>query len=411
MGFLDSLFKRTQAPALPGLEALLEAEGVASPSPEMIQHREEFEHLQDSDAREAWAKAAVQLQRHGWAFPPLFEDLQGRLTLQLVSTWQGEREPFWKKRFIDGLSLRLLVDGAPVRPEWLDLWGRDEEEVLDQAFAELRKDIDRPWERLASGIYRSPWQDGQDAARLLLPEAYQTLFADQTTFLAAPHAGVIFAAPQPMLPKLMEAVQGALNQAPLLMAGLLQRIDSTLTPARLQDPHPMAGLQRELKQLDLLEAMKAQVEDLDPGLGLAAHAGLLRAKERTFTLATWPEQDAPVLIPEVDLLLMVTRQGQPKGLYARTSLPRISRLKPESVAIWGPRRLRFEGFPTDEELGRLDCLANAEQSMALMGVKSQAPAPAPAPTAPPAAKNMLSTQPVPTLPRHLQDQVGKQGDE
>lgn len=413
MGFLDSLFKRTQAPALPGLEALLAAEGIDTLPAGAEPHRAEFEHLADLEARQAWAKAAASLVHLDLPFPPLFEDLHGRIHAEVVPTWQAEREGFWKQRFIDGLSMRLTVDGAPVPPEWFTLWNREEEEVVEQALTELRKDIDRPWERLTTGVYRSPWKDGRDAARMLVPECYQAVFADQTTFLAAPHAGVLFAAPQPLLPRLMEALQGALGQGPMLMAGLLQRVDDKLVPARLQEPHPMSSPQRELKQLDLLEAMKAQVEDLDPALGTALQAGLLRAKERTFTFTTWPEQEAPVLLPEVDLILMLNRQGQALGLFARTSLPRLSRLRPEPVDIWGPRRSRFEGFPTAEELGRLDCLANAEQSMALLGVKSpaaSAPASAPAPTAP-ATKNLLSTQPVPTLPRHLHGQVGKQGDE
>jgi hypothetical protein len=199
------------------------------------------------------------------------------------------------------------------------------------------------------------------------------------------------------------------------MAALLQRVDDKLVPARLQDPHPMSGPQRELKQMDLLEAMKAQVEDLDPSLGTASSAGLLRTKDRTFTVATWPEQDGPVLLPEVDLLLLANRAGQPLGLFARTSLPRLGRLRAEPVNIWGPRRVRYDGFPNEDERGLLDCAANAEQTMALLGAaKAPAPSAAPGPgkaPSPAPAKNLLSTQPVPTLPRHLQGEVGKQGSD
>jgi hypothetical protein len=410
MGFLDSLFKRSAAPELPGLEALLGAEGIATVPESLAAHREEFEHLHEPAERAAWAKAAASLLNQGVALPPRYEDLHDRLRPVLVPAWQAEREGFWKRRFMDGLTLRLEVDGAPVPAEWLQIWGRGEDEVVEFALDALRKDLEKPWERMPSGIYRSPWKDGRDAARLLLPESYRALFPNQTTFLAAPHGGVLYAAPQPLLPRLVDAISGALGQGPMVMAAMLQRVDDKLVPARLQDPHPMSGPQRELKQLDLLEAMKAQAQDLDPALGTAASAGLLRTKERTFTVATWPEQEAPVLLPEVDLLLMVNRQGQPLGLYARTSLPRISRLRPQAVDIWGPRRLKFTGFPTAEELGLLDCAANAEQAMALLGLK-QAPAAAPAAPAPAGAKSLLSTQPVPTLPRHLQGQVGKQDED
>lgn len=398
MGFLDSLFRRSSAPALPGLEALLAGEGLEGVPEGLEAHLEEFDHLHDLETRQAFARAAAALLRSGQAFPPVFEDLHGRLFPEVVAAWRADREPFWRRRFLEGMAMRLTVDGAPIRSEWLALWGRGEEEVVDQALEALRPGLDRAWDRLPSGIYRSPWHDGRDAARLLLSDSYAAPFADQTTFLAAPHGGVVYAAPQPLLPRLMEAVQAELGKAPLVMGALLQRIDDKLVPARLQDPHPMAASQRELKQLDQLEAMKAQGEDLDPALGLPAQAGLIRTKDRTFTIATWPEQDQAVLLPEVDLLLMVDRQGQPLGLFSRSSLPRIARLKAEPVAIWGPRRSRIEGFPTAEELARLDCAANAEQTLAFFGAKAPAPP----------KKDLLNTQPLPSLPQHLRGQVGKQ---
>ena len=40
-------------------------------------------------------------------------------------------------------------------------------------------------------------------------------------------------------------------------------------------------------------------------------------------------------------------------------------MRGEGVAIWGPRRVRYEGFPTPEQLARLEQFATAEQMKAL----------------------------------------------
>ena len=184
----------------------------------------------------------------------------------------------------------------------------------------------------------------------------------------------------------------------------------------------MASPHKELKQLDLMEALRAQAGDLDPALGLPAPVGMIRsAQGKPLTVATWPEGNHSVLIPEVDLIAFITRDSKPLGLFTRTSLPRLTELKGEPLPVWGPRRLRYAGFPTAEQLARLDQAATPEQMRGLMEGHAAPHAPTapkqapskPAATAAAKAKvdGMLSTQPVPALPAHLRDQLGKKGGE
>lgn len=410
MGLLDSLFGRRGHAALPPLEALLAARECPADLPGLAALRPEFEHLPSVLEREGWATAVTDLQRKGLALPPPYEDVQELLLPQLVPTFAAEREGGWKRLFIEGLHQRLTLEGAPIPSEWLVLWSRGEAEVLERALDNLRaRTHEKTFLRLPSGIYRSPWKDGLDATRLLLPELWHPIFADQHPFMAIPNPSTLLVAPQILLPKLVEATGEGLREG-ILQAALLQRVGDKLVPARLQEPHPMAGPQKELKQLDLLEALRAQAQDLDPALGLPAPAGLIRTGQgRTLTVATWQEGDQPVLIPEVDLLALINREGRPLGLYVRTTLPRLTEFRGEPVPIWGPRRLRYLGFPRPEMLEKLDLAADPDQMRALLESPNRpeaAPRPAPA-LAKAGSPNLLRTQPVPSLPSHLRGQVGK----
>ncbi len=412
MGLLDTLFGRRGQAALPPLEELLAARECPGDLAGLNPLRPEYDHLNSVLEREAWASALADLHRKGLSLPAPFEEVQESLLPQLVPTFTAEREGGWKRLFIEGLHQRLVLDGTPIPSEWLVLWCRQEAEVLDRALDNLRaRTQEKAFVRLPSGIYRSPWKDGLDATRLLLPEVWHPLFADQSPFMGIPNAHTLLVAPQILLPKLVEAIGEGLKEG-LLQAALLQRVGDKLVPARLQEPHPMAGPQKELKQLDLLEALRAQALDLDPGLGEPATAGLIRTPQgRTLTVATWQEGDRAVLIPEVDLLALINREGRPLGLYVRTTLPRLAEFRGEPVPVWGPRRLRYVGFPTASMLEKLDLAADADQMRSLLeGPTKGAPAqprpaaPAPSPASP---RNLLTTQPVPALPSHLRDQLGK----
>ncbi|HJW33646.1 MAG TPA: hypothetical protein VJ505_09810 [Holophagaceae bacterium] len=422
MGLLNSLFGRRDQANLPPLENLLSARGCPADLPGLKALRPEYEHLHSLLERENWASAVDELYRRGLELPPVYEDIQDHLLPELVPTWQAEREGRWKRLFVEGLHQRLVLEGQAIPAPWLALWARPEADILERAMDALRARTEaKPFLRLTSGIYKSPWNDGLDAARLLLPEVWHPIFPDQNPFYAIPNASSLFVAPQILLPKLVEATGEALKGGVLLQAGLLQRVGDKLVPARLQEPHPMASPQKELKQLDLLEALRVQALDIDPALGLPAPVGMIRgAQGKPMTLATWQEGDQPVLIPEVDLIAFITRDSKPLGLYNRTTLPRLTEMKGEPLPVWGPRRLRYSGFPTAEQLARLDQAATPEQMRGLLEgpaspstAQAQAPAtPRPAPQGRPAGKvdGTLSTQPVPALPAHLRDQLGKRNE-
>ncbi|HEX7597254.1 MAG TPA: hypothetical protein VF518_03505, partial [Polyangia bacterium] len=304
----------------------------------------------------------------------------------------------WNRGFIDGLSQRIRLGDEVVPDAWLTLWDQSADDVLELALDHLRHRSEGAFERLPSGAYGSPWHDGLDAARLLLPEVWQSLFKGQHPFLAIPAADTLLAVPQILLPKLMDEVGRSLKSgAKPLQLAVIERIDDQLMTARLQDPHPMSAPQRELKHMDLIEALRAQEQDLDPTLGVPASVSMVKTSQgKPLLMAQWTE-GAPVLLPETDLVAFSARNGEPLGIFARQTLPRIHELRGEGVPIWGPRRVRYDGFPTPEQLARLECFATAEQMKAI-----QSPAGARPPASRPGPGAPFNAQGAAPLPRHLQ---------
>ena len=369
MAFLSRFLSRTPRVPLPSIEELLTAKGLPTEYPGIEEFLPEFEHL-DLEGRRAWVDALAQLHGHKHPLPPSWVDAQFELVPQVVPAWLAERENFFYRPFIDGLSQRVLVGNQVMPAAWLTLWGVSEADVLERALDHLmEKSKGVPFHRLPSGIYQSAYGDGLDSARLLLPELWSHLFPGQNTFVAVPAGNVLLAAPQVLLPKLVDAIGRTLasSEHPRLMGTILQFVDGGILPANLQDPHPIAQPQREFRQGDVLHAYRIQSEDLDPALGQPAEMGLLRTQQgRAISYALWIE-GTPVLLPDSDLVGFVTAQGKPLGLYVRHTLPRIPELSGTPVDIWGPRRLRYEGFPTTEQLERLECMVGAEQMAAVLG--------------------------------------------
>lgn len=407
MGFFDRFRSRADEAPLPSLATLLETRGLPASLPGLEALVPTFEAHRRAEEREAWADAVAETHRLGLPLPEPWIDAQDHLLPELVPTWRAEREGRWSHAFIDGLTARIRVGEVVMPAAWLRIWDQPAEDVLDLALDHLRHRSEGAFVRLPSGIYRSPWRDGADAVRLLLPEVWHGLFKDQHPFLAIPAAGTLLAAPQILLPKLMEEVGRALQAgsqagAPVLQLAVLERIGDKLVTARLQEPHPMSAPQRELKNMDFLEALRNQEKDLDPELGRPAPVLLLKTGQgKPLTMATWTD-GAPVLLPEADLIGFAGRDGEPLGIYWRQSLPRMHEVRGTAVDIWGPRRVRYEGFPTAEQIARLEPFATAEQMKSLQAQPGAQPGSRPsAPKAAAPAGAPFSAQGAAPLPKHL----------
>ncbi|GLH73685.1 hypothetical protein GETHLI_21870 [Geothrix limicola] len=403
MGFFDRFRSRADVAPLPSLEALLEARGLSADLPGLAALIPGFEAHRKAEEREAWADAVAELCGKGLPLPEPWIDAQDHVRPELVPAWVAEREDRWSRGFIDGLSQRIRVQDTVMPAAWPKLWDQSADDVLEVALDHLRHRSEGSFERLPSGAYRSPWRDGFDAARLLLPEVWSGLFKDQHPFLAIPSADTLLAVPQILLPKLMDEVGRSLQSgAKPLQLAVIERVGDQLMTARLQEPHPMSSPQRELKHMDLIEALRHQEEDLDPALGRPAIVSMVKTGQgKPLTMALWSE-GAPVLLPETDLIAFSARNGEPLGIFARQTLPRIHEIKGEPVAIWGPRRVRYEGFPNAEQLSRLERFATAEQMRSLQAPAAARPAAPPRAQAPAPSVSPLATQPTPNLPRHLQ---------
>jgi hypothetical protein len=413
MSFFSRLFSTPDRTPLPTFEELLQAREISPEMAGLEPFRKEFTHMK-AEERTHWADALAENLRNGWPLPPEWVDAQFDLLPQVVPLWLAEKEGYYYRPHIEGLALRILVMGQPMPSPWLALWGLSVEDVLERAMDHLReRSKDKPFKRLPSGIYQAEFQDGHASSRILLPELWSGLFVGQNTFVAVPTEDQLLLAPQVLLPKLLEGITASLA-APgkRLLATIFQQVDNHYLPANLQDPHPMAQPQRELRQSDLAEAYHAQ-EDVLADQGTPAPLGMLRTQQgKSVSVATWQEGPA-TLLPDSDLVAFVAATGEPLGIFFRQTLPRISGLHGEPVECWGPRRLRYDRFPTVAELDRLECFATGEQMAGIAKNAAQAARPAaPRSGQEAAASGGLSGQAASPLPPHLRGlSLGVQGND
>ncbi len=420
MALFSKFFKRTEEGPRPELGSLLAERAIPLDLPGLQELTKDFDHFSSAE-RLAYADALAELYRAGVALPEPWKFSQYEVLPELVPHWLGEREPFFHRPFCDGLTLRVRIGDHRLTKAWAVLFESAMEDVLDQALHNLREKAKAAgFERLPSGIYRSLFKDPNvgSAAMLLLPEFWENLFPGQNHFLAVPNPDTLLVAPQVLLPKLLEATTKIIgSQEHVLLATLLTFVEKKLVTANLQDPHPIAQPQRELRQLDLLQALRNQDLDLDPATAHPMPLGTLRNSQgRTLTYATWVE-GAPIALPEVDLIAFVKADGEALGIYFRQTLPRIQEIRGTALPMWGPRRSRFEGFPNEEQLGRLEIFATADKMKAMSQEEPGKTAPQPASPRPttPAAANALNTSKAAqaaALPANLRGaSLGVQGDE
>jgi len=414
MSFLKKLFNRAPDAPLPTLAALAEERGFGLNLPGLEALIPDFEH-QGPEGRVAWADAVKLCVEKDFGLPEPWEDAAEGLLPELVPLWMAHRDgrKFWP--VAEGLAKRVRVGELALPEAWATLWGVDIDEILERSLDRLREISKAPFERLPSGIYRSPFQDGSDAARLLLPELWESSFPGQNIFLAVPARNDFFIAPQVLLTKLTEAVDKSLAATPAearILVTLYQRVEGKLVPANLQDPHPIAQPQRQLRQMDFVMALEAQQETLAALGGRPAPIGILpHPKTGRPVPVAHRKGDRPRVLPEPDLGAVQAAQRAPLGIYWRQTFPRVPGLKGQDVDVWGPRRQRFDAFPTAEQFGLLEAFADAEAMAAIMRGEDPNKAPrSPRPQAPamPAPGEAPISSP---LPASLRDaRLGSQGD-
>ena len=175
MAFLSRFFTAPERVKLPSMEEILTARQVPLDLPGLDEQAEEFRHL-TAQEREHWGDAVLDLHAHGWPLPPDWLDAQYDLSPRLVPSWVGERDGFFSRPYLEGLSLRMVVCGKVMPAAWMVLWGVTWEDLLDRSLDQLReRSKNIPFQRQPSGIYRGVFGDGHSASRMLLPELWKKL--------------------------------------------------------------------------------------------------------------------------------------------------------------------------------------------------------------------------------------------
>ena len=233
-------------------------------------------------------------------------------------------------------------------------WGLSADEVFEAATENLlRRTPGKPFEQLAPGLYRSPWQDGYDATRLLFIPlmASLSLAGSPVAVPLTRNALLVAGSDDPVgLASMFQAVRQGLSREELL----------TPVPLRLDAGEWSAYAPADASWLDVIVSHEAELyreQSLDLARHHAenkvkTHVALLlpvRSADRLlFTLTHWPSE-GEALLPVANHVTLGT-VGDPRlRAYAfEDALRHFGHYLREEPGF--PRRYRSAGFPTAEEL-------------------------------------------------------------
>lgn len=262
------------------------------------------------------------------------------------------------------LAWELPTSMMEIGPDRLDAWGVSFEAAWSQAKANLKAKSTRAYDMPAPGLYVSPYHDGFDATRMVLPELFRALELKGRPVVLAPTHDILFATGD-------EDVDGLTQAAAWAEEALLEPRAHSAIAFRLEEGgwrpwmpekgHPAWAKLKLLALQTLASAYARQKEVLESLLEANGHelfVGTMRAfrgpSGDIFTACAWTE-GVEALLPRTDRIDFV-RLG-PTGTSAggqvwSTSFELALETVPELMAPSGdlPERYRVHGFPAAEQL-------------------------------------------------------------
>jgi hypothetical protein len=264
--------------------------------------------------------------------------------------------------FGDHLTVNLAFD----MPESLmqlsttDLqnWNVDSDSAMAAALTALAEPSDEWFQRVAPGVYVSPWRDTYDASRLLLTEEIRRLplRGDPVAIVPTRICTLITGSDDiDGLAKILElAIEARDEDRPVSLVPVRLYADGWRTFAvdRLHaDEARLAGY-REARQLEMLGIYETQTELLEKAVPedvLVAPLDAFTKDDRVVdTFAQWI-QGVPTLLPECDNVAFVRRDT---GELALVPWGRVQDAMGKTMVRtehWPPR-FRVEAFPGDAEM-------------------------------------------------------------
>jgi hypothetical protein len=291
-----------------------------------------------------------------------------RITMQLKL--QGMTPPAYAFRVIaEHLALGLVHD----MPESVAEMPRDQFETwgvpLDEAFAIATENLDRmsqrPFERIAAGVYVSPYRDNHDAGRLILTNRIKRLSVRGSPVAMVPNRDTLLVtgADDPGGLGLMAKITEAALEEPRPISGIPVWLDDdTWRPFVPDEDHPMFVPFGRLRVMSLASDYAAQKQLLDALHGrtdedifVATFTVIEHTEtEHLSSYCTWT-RDVKTLLPRADSVVFVDPDAEADAVMARVDWDRAMRVMGSKMELLDmyPPRYRVTSFPTAEELAEL----------------------------------------------------------
>lgn len=273
-----------------------------------------------------------------------------------------------RRPLTDRVYLALAYDGPSamsfVTSGRLDAWNTTPEDAFAVAAANLAKKSSEPFLAPAPGLYRSPWQDDYDAARLALPDLLEKLQVKGDTVAMAPNRETLLVAgsnDDDALVGMAELAEKALAE-PRAMAAVALRLDHGgwspfLPPASFRSYLRLKKLVVEGDTADY-EAQKVVLEARNQRDGAQVIvAPLVVAKDRVtgapVTYAAWVK-GVEALLPRADYVVLVDL-GHRAGPVAAGPWERVKEVAGDAMRPLGvyPERFDVNTFPAPAALARI----------------------------------------------------------
>lgn len=262
------------------------------------------------------------------------------------------------------LAYELPTSVMEIGPDRLDAWGVSFEAAWSQAKANLKARSTRPFDSPSPGLYVSPYHDGLDASRLVVPELFTGLEVKGKPVALAPTHDILLVTGDEDEEGLNQAAAWAEEALlePRAHSAVAFRLESgRWVPWMPAKGHPAWSKLKLLALQTLASAYARQKEVLEALLEANGHqlfVGTLRAFRGpggdVFTACAWTE-GVEALLPKTDRIDFVklgpdgsAAKGQVWSTTYEVALQTVGHLMEASGDL--PERYRVQGFPTSEEL-------------------------------------------------------------
>lgn len=287
---------------------------------------------------------------------------------QLASGHEMPRPPHL--RFSSRVSLLAYLDSddgmAMVGERELAAWGKDFDEILAIARANLDVRTVAPPARLAEGIYLVSTGDCYDPGRLLLPRVLAALdvTGDVVAFVPSWHALILTGDGDPaLLGAALELAKKtyAEDPRPISMLPLVRR-GTSWQDLVLPLGHPAEPLLREMRVRELVEIygqQKTLLEKANAASGedvfVASYTGVKRDDGQFSSYCVW-SRGVPTLLPEAEEVALVDPERPDQDrLLGRHPFDAVRRACGHLLTPCDdvPARHRVVEFPSADDLARL----------------------------------------------------------